>query len=261
MYHLSPLTVVLWIVGILLLAYALGQTYRRGLHREFPIFFGYLVFHLFTAVSTLWVTQHLRVHTAYSYDWSCEALDGPVSLALIYELFAKSLAPYGSIQKLGKVSFLVTTLALIVLGFWMLTSDPHSWMQKIDSAMISMDRSLDFARLALLFLLFGFHRILGLNWRHHLFGIAIGLAISSAVALLSGTLRLQVGVSWWRAYIYLYPFSYDLGCGIWAFYLTSAESRLNVENLPTPNFLAKWNEAIAGVLAQSRLRRSVFGTK
>jgi hypothetical protein len=249
METIPPLGVAIWVAGILLLAYAFFQMYRRGLYRDFPIFFGYLAFHLLHAAIGLWVSETMRIDFVWNFMWGGEVVDGPLSVALIYELFAKTLAPYGGIQKLGKLLFLTSILVLAVVGVWIAVSDPHSFVQHKDTAVISMDRSLDFARVALMFLLFAFHRVLGLNWRHYLFGIALGLSVGSAIALLSETLRLQIGMSWWKPFSYLLPFSYDIGCVIWAFYLTSQESTISVAELPSSSALAKWNEAIQEILA------------
>jgi hypothetical protein len=138
---------------------------------------------------------------------------------------------------------------LSCLAIWIALSDSHSFVQRLNSAVISMDRSVDFTKLALLFLLFGVHRFLGLNWRHYLFGIALGFSVSSSVDLLAQAVRLQLGMSWARMFSYVDPMSYNIGLCIWVYYVLSKESKVRVSAVPYSAHLTKWNAALQEILS------------
>src|ERR1035437_121048 len=239
---------LIWISGILLLGFIAIMGIRRRLYREFPIFSTYVLFHLLHATLALWVYYRLSSEVYYFFHWGGEAFDGLLSLALIYEIFSQALSPYPGIRRTGLRLYFIASLVLTLGAMWIAVSDPHSIYQRLNSAVISMDRSFEFMQVGLLFLLFVFHHLLGLSWRHYLFGIVLGLSISTTISVLSTAARLQIGMSWSNIFVLLAPLSYDLGLVVWSYYTATSESKVHVTEVPYSAHLTRWNHALEEIL-------------
>lgn len=245
-----PITLAVWTTGIALLAFMTFMLVKRGLVREFPIFTAYVVFHLLQAAIGLWVAKHFTMLIYYYYGFTSDALDGPLSLALIYEIFSKALSPYPGLRKSGLTLYCGAMVVLAAIGFFMLRANSYTEIQLFAVGILAMNRSLEFIRIGLLLLLFVFHRVFGLSWRHYLYGIALGLGTSATITAVSTTLRMQIGRSWNRFFLFLPPLAYDIGLVIWSYYLATSESKLQVTEAPYSASLSRWNAALEEILAR-----------
>ena len=251
MSHLLAIGVGFWIAGIGLLGFVAVTLVRRSLMREFPVFSFYIFYHFIQAILGLWVYAHYSGHVYWVVHWSSEAFDGPLTLALVYEIFSKAFRPYPGIRTVGLKLFLSAAVILLVAAAW--TGLAHPGMASVNAAVVIMNRSIESMRLVLLLVLFVFHRLVGLNWRHYTFGLALGLCVATIIATVNTTIRVYLGLQsptlFYLIYVIMAPLSYDLGVAVWAYYCATAESKLTVSEIPYSPQLSRWNTALEQLLA------------
>ena len=240
----------IWIAGIAMLWIIFTLLVRRRLLRELPVFSAYIFFHMVRSSLGIVLWHTCGVMFNWYYIWLGEAVDGVFTLAVLYEVFSKGLSPYPAIRRTGLMLYFSAAAVLTFAAVWMVLGDPKSLVHRLNSATISMDRSYEFMQMMLLVLLFAIHRLLGLSFRHYVFGVALGLAVETSITTMSATLRLQIGVTWDKIFNILDPMAYDLGLIVWTYYFATAESKLQVTEVPYSPNLARWNTALQQLLAR-----------
>jgi hypothetical protein len=250
MSTVSPLGMFLWYLGIVLLGAVVILLARRRLYREFPVFGVYVIFQFASAVVGLWAWNRFGIHLLSEVYNFGEFMDAILSMALVLEIFSKTLNPYPGIRRVGIVVYTVAGCVLSSVAIWMAAIAPTSEIAKIATHFVVLERSAQFVRVGLLFLLFLFCRFFGLSWRHYLFGIALGLAIATSVEALNNSLRIQFGWDIVRIYVIVAPLSFDLGVLTWVYYLVASESKVRITQLPQSAQLARWNTALEELLAR-----------
>jgi hypothetical protein len=188
--HLIWLYRYLWIVPhVLLLAVAVVM-FRRKLHKQYPIFFSYLLFEFFL-FCVLFTMIRLKVPLGLylKTDFVERIGDAILCFGIIQELFAAALTNVGPLQKdMGRILRWVT-LALIALGLgfiWVLCYNRFNPGRFSEYWIIGALRG---AQCALLFLVLLWHRFLGVRMPVLSFGIGLGLGLVAAVDLLAVALK------------------------------------------------------------------------
>ena len=150
---------------------------------EFPAFFCYLIFHVIEDLIAFVLIRHYgRESWQYYYQyWAAQTIFIALRFGVIYEIFSHVLQPYEGLWHLALVLFrwagVVLVLAAAVTGAVGPSHEPD-WA--INGAVI-VERSIDVVQCGLLTFLFVFSSYFGLTWRHHVFGIALGLGVVASM--------------------------------------------------------------------------------
>lgn len=241
-----------WLLTIFALGVVTAMLVRRKLYPEFPVFTAYVLVQLVGWTVMLWVIPHFSSYVSW-YGWFVmQCLDAVLSMAVLLEVFSVMLKPYAGIRRLGSMVCVVAGIILFVIAVWMAIVAPPSDVSyaRITARVIAWQRSVDFARLALLFVLFIFSRIFGLNWRYNVFGIAIGLGIMAAVELLAESIRVEFGFRATHLINMISPAGYVLGILAWSYYFVRQESEVKVSHTPQSAGLLRWNAALEELLVR-----------
>jgi hypothetical protein len=241
-----------WLISLFSLSVVLVMLMRRKLYPEFPIFTTYVLVQLLGWTAMLWVIPHFPRYVSW-YGWLVmQCLDAILSMAVLLEVFSTMLKPYAGIRRLGAIICVIAGVVLVMVAVSMAMVAPPSDVSyaRITARVIAWQRSADFARLALLFVLFAFSRVFGLNWRHYVLGIAIGLGIMAVIELLAESIRVEFGFRATGLINVLSPVGYDLGLVIWSYYFIRQESRVAVNEAPQSASLLRWNSALEELLAR-----------
>lgn len=182
--HLIWLYRYLWIAPhVLLLAVAVVM-FCRKLHKQYPIFFSYLLFELclfcilFTMVR-LKVPVGLYLKADFVDRVGCAAL----SFGIVQELFAAARIGPGPLQKQMERILRWVTLALIALGLAFIWALCYSRLNPGRFSEYWIIGALRGAQCGLVLLVFLWHRFLGVRMPPMSFGIALGLGFMAAVDL------------------------------------------------------------------------------
>lgn len=176
----------LWIAPHLLLLPVAVLMFRKGLHREFPIFFSYLLFE-FVQFSVLFTINVLyRSHYYVVPSWMNQSVDlisrtGSIALhfGILQELFESPVAHSPELRRtharmLKVVSGVLIVLALLFIGSLYYSTVGH----RLVPAYATLE-SLNVAQCGLIVFIFLWHRYLGLTMAPFAFGIVLGMGVTA----------------------------------------------------------------------------------
>lgn len=171
----------LWIAPhVLLLAVAVVML-RRGLHKEFPIFFSYLLFD-FVQFCILFTIYFRDAWSSYAtVDILGRSADIALRFGILQEMFESPLAHSVPLRRamartVNWVTFSLVILASVFIGSIYYNSFGHGLLQ----AYVTTE-ALNTAQCGLLVLVFLWHRYLGLRMSPLVFGIAVGMGLASSL--------------------------------------------------------------------------------
>ena len=247
---LSPVDYVVWLVALTLQLLIMIVMIRRGMRREFPIFFAYTVFHVFRSC-VLFATRHALGDTEYFYTyWTAQAISTILAFAVVYELFSHAFRPYAGLRNLGRLLFQLALVGLLLVAVWVAASDPGSDNHPAVRTVLLLERSADVIRVGLVIALFLVSSYLGLRLRDHAFGIALGFGVYAAVVLGAVALRTHVGQVAASTLSLVWTGAYTCALVIWMVYLLApARKAVAVQVVPNTD-VEKWNRAVGELLNQ-----------
>jgi hypothetical protein len=189
----------LWIVPHLFLGIFLWTFLRRGLHKQFPFFFSYVLFQLFDFLASA-VTGVLAgldpKHALNLYRWIMVwglGIGALISFGVIYELVNQLILSRSMLAQTlrtllrwsAAILFLLIAIAsgrLAVIG-----------AEKVMNVFQVLDFSSSVLQVGLLVVLFLFSRVLRISWNSFPVGIALGLGILGCVELAAAPLLAALG--------------------------------------------------------------------
>ena len=198
---------------------------QRGLQRTFPFFYLYTALQVVSDFYLLWAVQASYALYFYSY-WVVDIVSVVISFTLMNELFQQAFREYSALRDFGRLIFRWAFVVVAVAGIFVaFTSDHLGGAQRLNAAVLLADRSARgmLCGLALL-LLFG-SLYLRISPSSVLFGIALGLAISSFTKVVIETIALaHPGPS--NSLVRVNAFAYIASCCIWLTYVAMSDWRI-----------------------------------
>jgi hypothetical protein len=252
MYPHSFLWHFLWLAPHVLQIFIAVIMFRRGLVREFPIFFIYTLFQVIEE-GTLFVLDHSAAVSDYQYwyaHWVGLTISGALRFGIIWELCANVFRNYPGLRRLSRLAFRGATIVLLFLATTVAARAPEDGTYHIFSRIQVVDLSVNVMQSGLWLLLVGLSFYLGLSWRSFAYGIAFGLGIFATVALASEAARVWTGFVAGYAFDFVTMAAYNCCAVIWLTYLMAPERSLGaLKELPENN-LEQWNAELQRLLQQ-----------
>ena len=225
---------------------------RRGLWREFPLFFSYT---LFTVVEqgTLFILDHNAAVSGYEYwrdRWVFLSLEVPLRFAVVFEIFSNVFRDYPGLKRLTRLVFRLATVVLLFAAIVIIAHAPDDGTSPMLSRVQLLDLGVSLMQGGLLLLLVGFASYFGLSWRSSTYGFAFGLGIFASVRLANDAVRLwNVSVAE-HVFDFVTMATYHCCVVIWLVYALAPEvTRRRVKELPE-NTLEQWNAELQRLLLQ-----------
>src|SRR6185369_5058842 len=239
MYTIWALLFVAQIITLIVLT-------RRKLMVQFPVFYGYTLFHVIQGVAEIiaWKISY----TAYFYVWwTLELLEALVTLAVIQEIFAVTFEPYDELRRWGSRLFMILTIVLCAITVLTVRVAPNPDFSPRVQVLLTLQRSVSFFEVGLLFFLFVLCRLFGMTWRHYTFGIASGFVVMSSIYTAANAVRMHYGnaVDAWTGLSESAGFA--LAVFVWTYYFASSKSRVPLDDVPGTAQLVAWNRALADI--------------
>ena len=155
---------------------------RRGLHRKFKFFFGYILTQLATFAVVFPAAWHSYSALFYLY-WACDALSVAFGFAVIHEVFLDVFRLFHTLRDLGSVLFkwagLVMLLVAGVVSVSTNSSEIAPWMQ----AIVTSQRCVRIVQIGMVLFLLFFAHYVGVSRRQHSFGISLGFGCFAVIEL------------------------------------------------------------------------------
>lgn len=179
----ANIQLALWIAHPVLELFLIGAMLWRKLHRTFPIFFAYVVFQVLNFL-VLFPIYKFGSTTAYFYAyWISMAISLAIGFKVIHEIFLDVFRPYHTLKDLGTVLFKWAALVMLLVAVVVTASSQGAPDSPLVQAVIIGQRCVRVMQCGLILFLLVFSRYLGVSWRQHSFGIALGLGGFATVDL------------------------------------------------------------------------------
>ncbi len=237
----NQIALYLWCAQPLLQSAVAVVLWRRKLHKQFPIFFLYIL----AQIGIFAITFPLRSAENYEWFfytyWAGAAVSALLSFRVIHEVFLDVFRPYHTLKDLGTVLFkwagVVMMLVSVVVAF-----SSSAQGDPLVQAVTTLQRSVRMVQCGLILFLLLFSRFLGVSKRQQNFGIALGFGLFASVELI--LIALNSGGLLDVARIYLINTTmYDLAIMVW---LSYALARNAVRDAATnPLQTQRWEQSLA----------------
>jgi hypothetical protein len=245
---LRILLYALWLV-LPVLQSAIGyRMWTRRLYRDYPLFFAYTIDHLLSFL-VLFYCYQVGIRDVYRYAYlGSEAVNAALKFGVICELFSHVFRAYGGIRELGFALLRWASVILLLIAVIVAASTSGSDSDKFLAGLFAMERSVELVQGGLLFFLFILSSSLGLQWKHHTLGIALGFGVVTSVDLATFTLRAQLGMASQDILSLISNTGYDCAVLIWLATLY-ARKPVHQFNQQIPHWdVEAWNQALVGLL-------------
>jgi len=205
----------LWIVHPVIELPLAGIMYWRKLHRQFPIFFAYILFQVVQFV-ILFPLYRWGSSTNYFYAyWISAIICWVFGFKIIHEVFSDVFRPFPAVESVGVVMFRWAVPVTGLLLFMLLTSPGEP--DALWGGLIAVERCVRFTQCALILFVLLFSRSLGVSWRQQNIGIALGYGWFEGVELLAFPL-LSGGATHQTSLNLLNIVTYSLALIVWITY-------------------------------------------
>src|SRR5713226_5802818 len=250
MYPHSFLWHYLWIAPHALQIIIAIVMVRRGMFREYPVFFAYTVFQIVEG-GTLFILDH-SVSVSGDQYWRThrvgQMFDATLRFAIIFEIFSSVFGNYPGLKQLIRILFRGATVGLLFAAITVAARAPDDGTLAIVSRVHLLNLSVDVMQSGLLLLLVGFASYFGLSWRSPPYGFAFGLGIFASVDLATEAVRVWHGPA--ADFDFVTMATYHCCVVIWLVYLLVPEmARRAAKELPENN-LEQWNAELQRLLLQ-----------
>jgi hypothetical protein len=182
-WYSHSVALYLWCAQPILQSVVAVILWRRKLHKQFPVFFLFLLAQVanFVIIFPAWRAGNYRLY--FGLFWLCEAVNAVLGFKVIHEIFLDVFRPYHTLKDLGTLLFkwagVVMLLVSVVVAF------SNSFDQSpLVHAVTTLQRSVRIVQLGLILFLLLFSRFLGVSRKQVSFGISVGLGLFAGVELL-----------------------------------------------------------------------------
>lgn len=216
---------------------------RRGLHRKFKFFFGYILVQLATFTVLFLATRH-SYSSAFIFYWTLDALSVLFGFAVIHEVFVDVFRAFQILRDLGTVLFKWAGLVMLLMaGVVSISSNSTQglpWMQ----AIITSQRCVRIIQVGMILFLLFFSHYVGVSRRQHSFGIALGFGSFAVLelVLISSWIGNHLGGTWMSI---LNMAAYNSSLMVWLTYVAVKRSaRDSTHSLLQPQ---RWEQSLSDI--------------
>jgi hypothetical protein len=215
--------------------------WRRKLHKQFPVFFTYVL----AQIGIFAITFPLNTADKYEWFfytyWIGAAISALLSFRVIHEVFIDVFRPYHTLKDLGTVLFKWTGVVMLLVSVVVAFSNSGN-NDPLTQAITTLQRSVRMVQCGLILFLLLFSRFLGVSKRQQSFGIALGFGLFASVELILIALN-SGGLLGINHITLVNTAMYDLAIVVWLIY---ALARSEVRDA-APNHLQtqRWEQSLA----------------
>ena len=149
--------------------------------------------------------------------WAGDILSMALGFGVVHELFASLLKDHPGIRDIGLASYKWAALLFMVLAVISCAMAQDRPVNLL-AVLLTFERGVRIVQCGLLGCLFLFSYGLGLSWRNHSFGFALGFAAFVTAELVVVAARWHAGEAGRQMYFWLKPLSFDVATVVWAGY-------------------------------------------
>jgi hypothetical protein len=237
-----------WAVGLFLQALLAGVLLFKGKWKTFPVFTSYTIFSLVESGVGYAVFNHRNLYfAAYVIGESVLMVLG---LALVREIFSHLFSAHGGLRKMATLVFRVVVVLLMLLAVAVIYAKGPIGKSGIGTALLIVEEACRIIQVGLIMLLFLFSSAFGLRWRQHVFGVALGLGMTTVGELLAVTMVPHVNKTMAWSLDLAHVAAFDLALLVWMGYLITPEPAPSDADVPQHAQLEQWNQAVMELISR-----------
>jgi hypothetical protein len=214
----------LWIAPHVLLLAVAALMFRKKLHKQYPIFFTYLLFEFIEFCAVFAMVQRVPLSLYVKVDLLGRIGDAVLLFGIIQELFSAALARLDSIRNQVVGALRWVTVALVLMASIYIWAICYNSVHPAAFRGYWSIEALKGAQCGLLFLVFLWHRFLGVKMRSLSFGVALGMGLVAAIDLLALAFKTFMVVHNGMALDILNMAAYHAAVIIWLYFALVRES-------------------------------------
>ncbi|HET7893111.1 MAG TPA: hypothetical protein VFL34_16405 [Candidatus Sulfotelmatobacter sp.] len=223
--------------------------WKRRTARQFPAFFAYAILSGIGQLA-LYAADVLPFVSGSAYwyvDWADQILEALLKFLLIGEIFARIFGAYPSLARLGKLLIRGASAALILAAVLAAASAPQSDRVAIIYRANLLEQTTYIVECGVLVAIFLFAAYFHLEWPRKIFGIALGLSVSSCVHLATWAMIANGGLTHTARVdlVFVNMAAFHLCVLLWFYYLLVPGKVTAKAAVPLPeNSLDLWNREL-----------------
>jgi hypothetical protein len=217
---------------------------RRKLYRAFPVFFSYVLAQILIFATT-YPIYRLGNYAAFFYSyWIGSAVSVVLGFKVIHEIFLDVFRPYHTLKDLGTMLFRWAGLVMLLVALVVAVSSPSGQESPLVQGTLISQRCVRVIQCGLVLFLLVFSRYLGVSWRQHSFGIALGFGSFAAselalVALFAGGILVNTTVNLANMAVY------NIAIVVWLCYFVGKSPAREISaNLLRPQ---RWEQSLMDI--------------
>lgn len=181
-WHSHTVVLYLWCAQPILQSAVAVILWRRKLHKQFPVFFLFLVAQVanFAVTYPLWRSGNYKIY--FGVYWLGEAVNAVLGFKVIHEIFLDVFRPYHTLKDLGTLLFKWAGVVMLLVSVVVTFSNSFD-QSPLVHALSTLLRSVRIVQLGLILFLLLFSRFLGVSRKQVSFGISLGFGLLAGVEL------------------------------------------------------------------------------
>ena len=227
---------------------------RRGLHRQFPIFFLYTCYQIVQCIVMFTILRYtMNTNGIYAYAYTVElAISTALRFGIIGEILTHLSRNYSALERFKGPWLRWMTLGLLFASLVLAFFTHSASSNRFHIVIYSLDRTASFMQSGLLFFLLIFCSFLGLFWRNHVFGLTLGMGIFSSVELIASTIQAHFGPENVGYIGFLTLGTYHVCVLIWIVYFLVPErvTQNALKTVPDGADLEEWNQELQRLIGR-----------
>jgi len=176
---------MMWVAHPIMESVLAGIMVKRKLHRQFPVFFVYILSQILTFAILFPLYRSGPAHyDAYFYAyWVGAAISVAIGFKVIHEIVLNVFRPYHALKDLATVLFRWAALVMLLVALVVAASSTAPASSPITQAVLTAQRCVRVVQCGLILFLLVFSKYLGTSWRQFCLGIALGFGGYAAVEM------------------------------------------------------------------------------
>ena len=179
----ANIQLALWIAHPVLELSLAGVMFWRRLHRTFPVFFAYIIFQVVNFLVLFPIYRSGSIMPDFYAYWISAAISLAIGFKVIHEIFLDVFRPYHTLKDLGTVLFKWAALVMLLVAMVVTAASQAGTDTPLAQTVIIGQRCVRVIQCGLILFLLVFSKYLGVSWKQHSFGIALGFGGFATVEL------------------------------------------------------------------------------
>lgn len=183
----SNAQLIMWVAHGVMESVLAGIMVKRKLNRQFPVFFAYILSQIvpFAVLLPLYRSGPAYYDAYFYVYWLSAAISLAIGFKVIHEVVLTVFRPYHALKDLASVLFKWAALVMLLVALVVAASSSTATNSPVTQAVITAQRCVRVVQCGLILFLLVFSKYLGISWRQHTFGIALGFGGYAGVELAS----------------------------------------------------------------------------